>query len=73
MDPHSCQRERLDVAAHQRSFDCGGHTAGGDDYLEVEGVPALAGHPAKIWYVVRIPAFICAELSLAYAHATERS
>ena len=73
MDPHPRQREGLDVGPHQRSLDCRGHPKGRDDHFEVEGVPAVEGHPAKIWYVVRIPALMCAELPLAYAHVTEHS
>ena len=68
MDTDSCQRERFDAAPHQRAAGCRGDTGGGDDHSEVESVAAPEGYPAKIWYVVRIPAFIYAELlSLAYA------
>ena len=73
MDPYSRKRERLDVAAHQRTADCGGYTGGGDDYIEMESIAALEGYPAKIWYVVRIPHPYVLNCRLHTRPACERS
>lgn len=61
MDSYSRERERSDVAAHQWPIERRSHTASGDDHFEVASVAASEGHPAKIRYVVRIPAFKCVQ------------
>lgn len=57
MDSHPRKRKRPNVAAHQWSFDSRGYPRSRNDYIEMEGLAAFEGYPAKIWYVVRIPAF----------------
>lgn len=55
MDPHTCERERIDATTDKRSLDSGRDTGGGDDHSEMASVTALEGHTEKIRYVVCDP------------------